>query len=85
MKNSDKTTMTNEANGLVMAGDDGQRPMKDGEYVERRQGERRSGGERRDPNSRGANERKNPDRRKAERRASDKAGDKEKDQLPRKE
>jgi hypothetical protein len=75
MKNSDKTAMTNEtneANEAVTAGDDKQRPMKDGVYVERRQGERRSGVERRDPNSRGASERRNPDRRKGGRRASDK-------------
>ena len=68
MKNSDKTAITNEdaaneANEAVTAGDDKQRPMKDGVYVERRQGERRSGIERRDSNSRGASERRNPDRR----------------------
>lgn len=74
MKNSDKTAITNEdeANEAVTAGDDRQRPMKDGVYVERRQGERRAGVERRDPNSRGAGERRTPDRRKGGRRASDK-------------
>ena len=75
MKNDDKTAMRNEtdkANETVTSGDDKQRPMKDGVYVERRQGERRSGVERRDPNSRGASERRNPDRRKGGRRASDK-------------
>lgn len=72
MKNSDKTAITNEANETVAAGDDKQRPMKDGVYIERRQGERRSGAERRDPNSRGASERRNPDRRKGGRRAGDK-------------
>jgi hypothetical protein len=38
MKNSDKTAITNEANETVMAGDNKQRPMKDGVYVERRRG-----------------------------------------------
>ena len=72
MKSSDRTAVTNEANDAVMVCDDKQRPMKDGVYVERRQGERRAGVERRDPNSRGANERRNPDRREGGRRASDK-------------
>jgi hypothetical protein len=74
MKNSDKTAITNEANDTdtVMAGEASQRPMKDGKYIERRQGERRAGVERRDPNSRGAGERRAPDRRKGGRRASDK-------------
>ena len=72
MKNSNDAIMTNEVNETGTAVETNQRPMKDGVYIERRQGERRSGVERRDPNSRGASERRNPDRRKGGRRASDK-------------